>query len=694
MSPQTINVLLIEDDEDDYIVTRDFLNDIAANKYHVEWVNNHANALDIMLKNNHDVVLLDFTLGGSTGLEILKEAAEKKCRVPIILLTGRDDPEIDLEAMKAGAADFLIKGQINEFILERSIRYVLKHAQTIEALRESEERYALAATGANDGLWDWNLKTNTIYYSPRWKSMLGYTQEEIGNSPQEWFKRVHASDLEKLESALLNHQSMDQTHIEVEYRIQHKDGTVLWMLTRGTIVYDDQAKASRIAGSQTDITQRKLAEERLLFDAFHDALTHLPNRALFMDRLERLLDRTKRYKNYKFAVLFIDIDRFKVVNDSLGHAIGDQLLVEISKRLERCLRSGDTVARLGGDEFTILLDGVEGIKTATEIANRIHDQLSSSFNLGVQNVFITASIGITLSESEYIQAGDFLRDADTAMYKAKLSGKARHEIFDRTMHTRVMETLNLEADLRRAIEREEFHLHYQPIISVATGKVVKMEALLRWTHPQSGILPPMHFIPLAEETGMIFPIGEWVLKTVCQQSRTWSAAGFSNLRIALNFSARQFQQKNLPELIKKIMQTTNTSPPMIELEITESIAMEDVGLSIKILNELRAMNIPITIDDFGIGYSSLSCLKLFPMDAIKIDRSFIHDIPASQINAAITTAIISLGHGLGLKVVAEGVETKEQLNFLKDHACDEIQGYLYSSAVPAEEATKLLEKMY
>ncbi len=439
-----------------------------------------------------------------------------------------------------------------------------------------------------------------------------------------------------------------------------------------------------------NITERKLAEEQLRFDALHDKLTSLSNRTLFLDRLNFLLERTKRHPDYLFAVLFIDIDRFKVVNDSLGHLSGDQLLITIADRLKRCLRTMDTVARLGGDEFTVILDDIQNIKEAIIVAQRIQSFLSTPINLEGQDIFVTASIGITINSISHQKPEDLLREADTAMYRAKTDGRARYEIFNKDMHIRAMNFFNLEAELRRALKENEFQLYYQPIIALAEKKIMRMEALIRWIHPKRGIVPPLEFIPFAEETGLILGIGEWVLKTACLQNKAWHDSGFKNVGVAVNFSALQFERQSFPQIIKKILKETKMDGLTIEIEITESTAMKDINYTIMILKELKSLGIRISIDDFGVGYSSLSCLKTFPIDSLKIDRSFIKDIPSNAHNTAITTAIIALAHNLGLQVCAEGIEFANQYTFLENFYCDEGQGYLFSKPLPVAEATKIL----
>ena len=434
----------------------------------------------------------------------------------------------------------------------------------------------------------------------------------------------------------------------------------------------------------------KKSEERLQYEAFHDVLTALPNRSLLLDRLERLIERNRRHHEHRFAVLFVDLDRFKNVNDSLGHTKGDELLVAISHRLQACLRTMDTVARLGGDEFIILMDEIQDISDATELAERILEELSPLFSIDGQEIYISASIGIALSNPTYTQPADYLRDTDTAMYRAKALGKARYQVFDTTMHTHAIASLQLENDLRSAIEKNELTIYYQPIVSLTTRKIVRFEALLRWNHPRRGFVPPADFIPLAEETGLISIIGNWVVASVCQQIKTWRDAGRQVVPVAVNFSAKQFEQKDLVPVFKSILKDSGVEGKMLAVEITESIAMRDVSLSIALLNEFRDLGIKISIDDFGIGYSSLNSLKLFPIDELKIDRSFIHDIIENPDKAAIAKAIIVMAHSLGYTVTGEGIETKDQLDFLIRNGCDEGQGFYFSPAIPPEETKERL----
>jgi diguanylate cyclase (GGDEF)-like protein len=430
------------------------------------------------------------------------------------------------------------------------------------------------------------------------------------------------------------------------------DATYSYIIDRAYVVHDDKGKPIRMIGGMTDISDRKRAEEQLRYNAFYDALTGLPNRSLFMDRLHQTIERAKRHQNYLFAILFLDIDRFKVINDSLGHNIGDQLLIAFSRRLEACLRSVDTFVRLGGDEFVILLEDITSFSDATHVAERIRQKLALPFNLGGHEVFTTTSIGIALSTTVYDQPEDLLRDADIAMYRAKAQGKARYEIFDPVMHTQALILLQVENDLRRAIERQEFQIYYQPIVELQTGKVIGFEALLRWQHPSQGLVLPATFIPVAEETGLIVPIGYWILRAACRQLRLWQSFSAKSLTISVNLSGRQFSQPDLIDQIDQILQETGLDASSLSLEITESMIMEDESATATLL-QLRNLGVKVSIDDFGTGYSSLGRLHHFPIDVLKIDRSFVSGIGVSEGNLEIIQAIVTLAHQLGMDVITE-----------------------------------------
>jgi diguanylate cyclase (GGDEF)-like protein/PAS domain S-box-containing protein len=442
-----------------------------------------------------------------------------------------------------------------------------------------------------------------------------------------------------------------------------------------------------------DVTERKTAERRLVHDAFHDALTNLPNRALFSDLLGRSIGRARRREEYRFAVLFLDIDRFKIVNDSLGHIIGDQLLVAVARRLEACVRPGDTVARLGGDEFTILVDDIAEVSDATRVADRILRELQRPFNLSGQEVFTSTSIGIALSQTGYERADDLLRDADLAMYRAKALGKARYEVFDTMMHARAVGLLQLETDLRRALDRDEFKVHYQPIINLHNGRVIGFEALVRWHHPQRGVVMPDEFIPVAEETGLIVPVGREVLRESCRQLHEWRHS-FPDLQlsVSVNLSGKQFRQPDLVEQIERILDAWQLPPALLRLEITESVIIDNTEAAIDTLSRLRSIGVRLDLDDFGTGYSSLSYLHRFEMDAIKIDRTFVSAVGDRGENSAIVRTIVNLARNLELEVIAEGVETPEQVAILRALDCELVQGYLFARPMTPDAARAAIAK--
>ncbi len=565
------------------------------------------------------------------------------------------------------------------------LRNITERKLTEKALKESEERYALASLAANDGLWDWDLKNDEVHYSTRWKSMLGYEDDDIGKGIEEWFKRIHPADSEQVEQEIRKHLEGSSTHFENEHRVMHKNGSYRWMLTRGIAVREDDGTPTRMAGSQTDISLRKRAEEQLVRDAFYDVLTGLPNRALFMDRLGHALKRLKRLMDgYGFAVLFLDLDRFKIINDSLGHMTGDALLVETARRLEKCVRPGDTVARLGGDEFVILFDDVRDAESARFIAERVQSAISTPFYVNSCEVFSSASIGIALSSQEYDRPEDILRDADITMYRAKALGKARVEVFDPSMRAHAVSLLHMETDLRRALERDEFRVYYQPIVALGTDSVMSLEALIRWQHPHQGLISPEEFIPLAEETGLIVPVGEWVLRKVCADIKQWQGDGSRQIRVAVNISPVQLRRPGFVKSVIGILDEFKISGGCLGMEITENVLLDKGTATVEMLNELKELGIQIILDDFGTGYSSLSYLQHLPIDILKIDRSFVAKLTRDDEQVRIIETIILLGRNLGIDVVAEGIETDEQLKRLRSINCDQGQGFLFSRPIEGE----------
>ena len=552
--------------------------------------------------------------------------------------------------------------------------------------------YGLAQRGEDDGLWDWNLTTRRIHFSPRWISMLGCEQQEVGNTPEEWFRRIHPEDLRQVQSEIDAHLAGKSPQFESQHRILHKEGTYRWMSCRGMVSRDEKGQPVRMTGCHSDITAEKVA----------DALTGLPNRLLFLDRLARSIERAKRRNDFLFAVLLLDIDRFGSLLERLGSSAGDQLLIAAARRLETSLRAGDTVARLGrdhvvarlgGDEFTILLDGLNEVSEARFVAERLLKEISTPFDLGGHEVFLSASIGIALSVSGYIRPEDALRDADIALHRAKSLGKARCEVFDTAVLNSAETRLQLETELQEALARQEFAVVYQPIVSLASNQIAGLEALVRWNHPTRGTVSPQDFIPVAERTGLIVPLGRWVLHEACRQLKAWQVQpGIpEGLWVSVNFSCLQFRQPALVKQISEVLRDVKLEPRCLMLELTESVVMENPEAVSSLLMQLRVLGVRIGLDDFGTGYSSLSYLRQFPVDFLKIDQSFVRRMETSKDLAEIIRTIGSLAHQLGLRVIAEGIENEEQLDLIRSLNCEYGQGFLFSKPVDSEKAGALLK---
>lgn len=573
--------------------------------------------------------------------------------------------------------------------VEELSHHIAEQERISRALKESEEYFRTAfdhaagmALVSPEGQW---LQVNESLCN-----MLGYTEEEL---LKKGFQAItHPNDLGNDLANLYQLLENKISNYQLEKRYCHKTGHTVWVLQSASLIKDADGKPRHVIFQIQDISDRKKAEELIHHAAFHDALTGLPNRTLFADRLSMAVERAKRSANFKFAIIFVDLDRFKVVNDSLGHDMGDRLLVDLSRRLESCLRTIDTVARLGGDEFAILLDGISLVKDATDVAERIQECLSKPFELDGQEFFTSASMGISFSTQGYDRPEDILRDADTAMYKAKANGKARFEIFDSQMHTRAIQALTLENELRRALDRGEIKPFFQPIIALKTGKIVGFEALARWLHPERGLISPADFIPLAEETGLIVQIGFSILRQACRQTVEWQKKyQLPELSVSVNLSGKQCKQAKLIGEVKETLFETSLHPHFLKMEITETIVMEDTVATIELLKQLKGVGVQILIDDFGTGYSSLSYLHRFPFDTIKIDRSFVNRMTQDRESLSIVETITALALKLDKTVIAEGVEKKKHQKMLSDIGCQYGQGYLFSKPVDTISASLLLE---
>lgn len=559
-------------------------------------------------------------------------------------------------------------------------------------LTESEARYALAAQGANDGLWDWNMDTGRVFFSPRWKALVGLEADAPVPAALEGFLGLaHADDVVQLAEAFDQLRTGVADTIALEYRMRHADGQHRWMLCRGASTRGPDGQPVRAAGSQTDITNRKVAESQLRHEAMHDALTGLPNRALLTERLERCLARQRRDPEFRFAVMFIDLDRFKVINDSLGHVVGDGLLVEVADRLSDCLRETDTVAamdaldvaRLGGDEFVVLLEGLRNDADALRVAERLLEHVARPIQIGAHVLHVTLSLGVALGSGRYERVEDLLRDADTALYRAKANGRGRYDVFTDELHVAAMHRWRTESELRQAIERKEFALFYQPVVSIATGEVRHFEALVRWHHPTRGLVGPADFIPLAEESGLIVPLGRWVLEEACRQRQEWARRGVRT-SVAVNVASKQFAQPRFVEEVAEVLAATGAPVGCLRLEITEGTTMDPKAIDT--CTRLSELGVQLFLDDFGTGYSSLSYLTRMPIHALKVDRSFVGRMLEDPMSASIVQTILALARALRMDAIAEGVETPAQAARLRQMQCSAGQGYLWSRPLWAERA--------
>ena len=593
----------------------------------------------------------------------------------------------EIICFRKDGGSFSIEFTVSEFYINKQtlftviLRDITDRKQAEQVLRESEERYRTLTENAYDLITELSDDNQYLYISPNYKYELGYESSElIGRKITDF---VYHEDLPAITTGLariLDYLALEQ----VVYRYLHRNGELRWFESTGK-TYKTAKGETRIVLVSRDITERHRYEETIRFQAFHDALTGLPNRMLFKDRLTLQIAHTKR-NNQKSGLLFLDLDRFKLINDTLGHTVGDQLLKIVAERLLLCISEGDTVARLGGDEFILLLTEINQMERAVDrVARKVTDIIKQPIIIDEHELYITTSIGIAVFPDDGEDADKLIKNADAAMYRAKERGRNNFQVYTPAMNAKAFERLTLENSLRRALERKEFVVYYQPKINVNSGKIGGTEALLRWQHPELGLVPPNEFIPVAEETGLIMPIGEWVLRTACAQNKAWQDAGFTPIHIAVNLSVRQFQMQNLVEIVSKVLAETGLDPCWLELEITESIAIQNVEYTVKVLHDLQEMGVQISIDDFGTGYSSLSYLKRLPINKLKIDRSFISEINTELDNGTIASEVIVLGQSLKLAVVAEGVETKEQSDFLKKHQCNELQGFFFGRPVPAEE---------
>ena len=681
--PQPV-VLVIDDDPAVRILARNCLHGFG---FDIEEASGGEQGLEVAARVQPDLILCDVMMPGMDGFEVCSELRKiKGCEhVPVVMLTGLDDMDSIEQAYSAGATEFIVK-PINWGLLPRRVRYIVRASTATEELRRSEERYALAAQGANDGLWDWDLLANKLYLSARWYELLGETNGAPECDPEEWLGRVHLDDADRVNAEIAAHLEGSTEQFQSEYRMRMADGSFRWMLSRGIAVRDANDEPCRFAGSHTDISERKQAEEQLQFDALHDTLTGLPNRALFMDRLSHCIQMATRRPDYHFGALFMDLDRFKLINDTLGHLKGDLLLIEVSRRIAQCLRTEDTLARLGGDEFVILFEDVSDITTVTRTAKRIQAAIAEPMMLDGQEVVTSSSMGIAFSDHGYQHPEEMLRDADAAMYRAKALGRARCEVFDIDMHIEAVDHLRTERELRAAIANDEFFVEYQPIIDLNDDRVRGFEALLRWRHPERGVVMPEEFLQVAEDTRLLVGIGRTVLDIACRQlcewRERWPEAG--EWTMSVNLSSLELAQQDVVASVDAALENSGLPATALKLEITESSLIRNTDHALTVMNELKSRGVALSIDDFGTGYSSLSYLHKFPFDTLKIDRSFISNIDNEPQRLEIVKAIVSMADKLGLDVVAEGSETAGSLACIKSFSGACAQGHMLARPQSAQ----------
>jgi diguanylate cyclase (GGDEF)-like protein/PAS domain S-box-containing protein len=710
--PVSAKVLIVDDTPSNLQLLADTLTE---HGYAVQCAVSGALALMGVRASLPDVILLDIRMPYMDGFEVCKQLKADRAThdIPIIFLSALDDTLDKIQAFRAGGVDYITKPfQVEEVIARVETHLALQRAratilslnaeleQRVEDrtqalvqlnsdLQDSEERFRTVVNAAPVLIWMAGADGQCNFVNQRWLDFTGRSgAQDLGKW---WTKSIHPVDQPRYQqiyqTAFEHHQSFT-----LEYRLQNRDLGYRWILETGVPLFNGEQEFVGLIGSGIDIHDRKQAEEQLIHNALHDSLTDLPNRALLMERLELSLNRISRYQHAYFAILFLDIDRFKLINDSLGHLAGDQLLIQFASRLQRIVRPTDLLSRLGGDEFVLLLDDINGVQEAVHLANRILDEMRSPFFTEGREVFLTVSIGIVLSTPDYSQGAELLRDADTAMYQAKTRGKARYEIFNSAMHQAALKQLHLENDLRKALEQQQFTVQYQPIVNLHTGELAGLEALIRWRRSPQGIVPPDDFIPIAEETGLIVPLGEWILQTVCHQVKQWQQQ-FRELsaRVSVNLSVKQLQDPDFVTRVDQILADTNLSGDRLTLEITESMLIDNVEAVIAVLKQLRDRAIHIDIDDFGTGYSSLSYLHRFPIHALKIDKSFTRGI---EQNSTLVEAIISLSHALRIDVVAEGIEAAVQMDILKALGCQYGQGYYLGRPLSKEDMSELLSSRF
>ena len=682
--------ILVVDDE---LVGRIYIEKaLIGEGYEVLMAENGQQAVEMTQQLGPDMVVMDVMMPVMDGYQACAAIREQEnqLHVPILMLTGLDDIESVEKSFDAGATDFVVK-PVNLPIFKQRIRHGLKTRETDLKLYHQQLRQIHAHKVAKLGYWDWDISTHEFYWSDEVYDLLSVGKDEFVDKREALQARLFPEDLKKLKYTLKQTLKYG-TPYSLEHPINRPDGQFQMVYEHAELIKDELGQTIRLMGIVQDITDRYLAQQKIQYQAFYDELTDLPNRTLFSDRLDHALKMPGR-NDEEVAVFIIDLDRFKNINDSLGHDIGDGFLKAAASKLKKIIRSNDTLARLGGDEFALIIEGVKSPDCVVKVAEKLLSVLSQPLIIDNNELISTGSVGIAISSKQIRDKDTLLKQADLAMYEAKRQGGNSYRFYNSEMKSYAYHLLKLENELRKALERKELILFYQPKCSVETGKIVGMEALVRWHHPEKGLVSPLDFIAIAEETGLIVPMGRWAIEEACRQTLSWHQQGFDHLIVSINISARQFHHKGFEDEVLDIIDNIGIKPACVDLEVTESCTMNNIDKAIRILKTFRNHGIRISMDDFGTGFSSLSYLNQLPLDVLKIDRAFIKDISIDTDNGELAKLIITMAKTLGLGVIAEGIETQYQLDFLKQYECDEFQGYLTSPPVPAEQFEKIMHEI-
>jgi diguanylate cyclase (GGDEF)-like protein/PAS domain S-box-containing protein len=693
MSKKPIKVLLlVEDNQGDARLLQEMLNERSVNGTEVSHVTTMSDAESHLGMHVVDIIILDLGLPDTQGVEAIRRAHAAAPRIPLVVLTGLDDESLAAQALQEGAQDYLLKGQIDARGLFRSLRYAIERKIMEEALYAEKERAQVTLNCIGDAVVCTDISGRITFLNPVAETMTGWPLTEAAGHPiTEVFRTLNATSIEPTETtAELAILQIRSVHLPPSSTLIRRDGLEIPIEDSIAAIHDRQGQAIGAVIVFRDVSVARAMAQQITHSAEHDFLTGLPNRMLLNDRISQAIASARRHTRH-VAALFLDLDGFKHINDSLGHPIGDKLLQSVANRLQASVRGADTVSRQGGDEFVVLLPDLQQPEDAAVMAGRILRDVAEPHLVDQHEMHVTTSIGVSVFPDDGSDAETLIKNADTAMYQAKENGRQSFQFFKPAMNARAVERQSIEESLRRALERQEFTLHFQPKIYIKTGAITGAEALIRWTHPSRGPISPAQFIPIAEDCGLIVPIGRWVLRHAAQQAQAWVDAGLRPTTMAVNVSAMEFRDDDFLRGLFAILDETRLAPRALELELTESVLMKRVANTALILQTLRKSGVQVAIDDFGTGYSSLSYLRKFPIDTLKIDQSFVAQIDSGEDDAAIVTAVLGMARSLKLRVVAEGVETFEQLEFLHAHHCEEAQGYYFSRPVPAEQFAKLLE---